>query len=218
MKPIIGGFWAAVLLCGSLPLPATAQLGAIIDRIQKMSGPEMTYYGAFLRFGSPPAARLDRRESVGMTRNRQDRASGLVWRIAGFYGTDGRDDERGDGLEVTAWRAQVSVEYQIAFPVARGINLGLEPGVSAHRFGGDIDEDFWHVTYPVTLNLYPFAGCRGWLLRGLSAGAGVHFVPPFDEGEFAPITEYATEDWETPFAYHVALELPLSFLGSALGC
>lgn len=59
MKPMIGVFWAALLIGGSLPVPASAQLGAIIDRIQKMSGPTLLYVGPIFRWGYQPGQRLE---------------------------------------------------------------------------------------------------------------------------------------------------------------
>lgn len=207
MKSIFRLVIAAALISAATAAEASAQRwGALIDKLQELSGPEMTYYGAFVRLGPRPGA-FDQR----------DRRSGVVWTLAAFYGTDDENDDRQGDVDVTAWRAQLSAEYQIALPLASGVNVGLESGISGHYFGGDIDESFLHPSIPLQVNLYPFAGCRGWLLRGISGGAGVHFVPSFDDDDFAPIPDFGTEDWETPFAYHVALEIS-SVSGGALRC
>lgn len=54
-----GVITAALLLCGASPAPGSAQLGAIIDQIQKMSGPTMLYFGPIFRWGYQPGQRLE---------------------------------------------------------------------------------------------------------------------------------------------------------------
>lgn len=73
---MIGVFWAAFLIGGSLPVPASAQLGPIIDRIQKMSGPRMVYYGPVYRWGYQPGQQVDGDRDEPAER---ERAVALEW-------------------------------------------------------------------------------------------------------------------------------------------
>lgn len=79
MKPMTGVFTAAVLLCVTSPAPVSAQLGAIIDQIQKMSGPAMLYIGGSYRGGYQPG------QSPDTTRTSGDRTAELLPRLHQDY-------------------------------------------------------------------------------------------------------------------------------------
>lgn len=298
MKPILR-LLLAVLVLGTLsPGPAHAQLGTIIDMIQKMSGPAMRYYGLAYRWGYQPGQERPRRTAVvpgiaialeGMPRDealacvtqtqslladldaefyderRVDRfresrrrlnrlanrihqdtvggatmlwreyaniacgqprllrgavpdpLGGFTWRLGLYGGSDTRDDRPAD-TDVYGAMAQLTLEYLAPSPMTQGLNVGVEFGASLHYFFGDID-GFFHPTFPVRLNIHPFARCEGWLLRNFRFGTGFHLIPPFRSGAFEGL--YAMDDeWEATWnPYFIALDISRgSFSSPAIGC
>lgn len=122
-----------------------------------------------------------------------DPMHGWVGRFGLYSGTDTRLD-RPLEVDVRGLMAQLSAEYLLAFPMRRGVNVGLEAGLSVHYFYGDVDPLF-HPTFPIRLNVHPFARCRSWVTRNLRFGVGMHVIPPFQSGAFDGI--YTLDDeWE----------------------
>lgn len=131
-----------------------------------------------------------------------DPMRGWVGRFGLSFGTDTRLD-RPLEVDVRGLMAQLSAEYLLAVPMRRALNVGLEAGLSVHYFYGDIDH-FVHPTFPIRVNVHPFARCRSWVTRNIRFGVGTHVVPPFRSGAFDGI--YPLEDeWEvTPLSFFVA--------------
>lgn len=122
-----------------------------------------------------------------------DPMRGWVGRFGLYSGTDTRLD-RPLEVDVRGLMAQLSAEYLFAFPMRQGVNVGLEAGLSVHYFYGDIDH-FVHPTFPIRLNVHPFARCRSWVTRNIRFGGGIHVIPPFRSGAFDGI--YTLDDeWE----------------------
>lgn len=131
-----------------------------------------------------------------------DPMHGVVGRFGLYSGTDTRLD-RPLEVDVRGLMAQLSAEYLLAFPMRRGVNVGLEAGLSLHYFYGDVDP-FFHPTFPIRLNVHPFARCRSWVTRNIRFGGGIHVIPPFRSGAFDGI--YTLDDeWEVgPLNFFVA--------------
>lgn len=131
-----------------------------------------------------------------------DPMRGWVGRFGLYSGTDTRLD-RPLEVDVRGLMAQLSAEYLFALPMRQGVNVGLEAGLSVHYFYGDIDH-FVHPTFPIRLNVHPFARCRSWVTRNIRFGGGIDVIPPFRSGAFDGI--YPLDDgWEVvPFNFFVA--------------
>lgn len=165
----------ALALAAGLALPGGAQaqdregIGAIIDWINKLSGPTMvgpgvTYYN-----------------TVGPVR----------LRISGGYLFSVASDDviEPDGSSVT----MLAIKPAVEFPIGRSFSVGA--GLSLSRFGGDADEGFWHWSIPVygqaKIRLAGDPDTPTWLLR---LGLGAEYFPEFGADDFDPIDTGVSKD------------------------
>lgn len=115
--------------------PVQAQgMGAILDFIQKLSGPKMI---------GPALSVYTEGERV------RGRFTG-AWRWS--FNSDDKIDP--DGSKITMLSLQPTVEVPLG-----SSPLDAVAGFALHRFGGDVKEDFWHWSIPAYLQLrFPLTG------------------------------------------------------------
>jgi hypothetical protein len=156
---------------------------------------------------------------LGVDPSRRYPNSGFVWRVGAFTGHDlNNDDAR--TADVYGLMIKTTLEYNVTLAnncllsaVFPAIGLGIEGGINAHYFHGNI-APFWYQTYPIMLNLYPFARQKLWLLRNIKTGVGTNLVPPTQPHAFDEIPSYKRSEWHfSNIGWHVGLDITLdSFL------
>jgi hypothetical protein len=172
-----GRTWILTLaLVAGVALPSAAEaqdregIGAIIDWINKLSGPTMVGPGISWYTMLGDDVRL---------------------RVSGSYLTSVASDDviDPDDAGVNAFSIKPAVE----FPIGRRFSVG--GGFSLHNFGGDADERFWHWSVPVygqvRLKLAGTEARPTWLMR---FGLGAEYFSEFGPDDFAPITTGVSTD------------------------
>ncbi len=162
----------AILALASIPLassPADAQISAVIDWINRLSGPQ--FVGPNLSY------------AAGNDRVRARGALAYRWSVAS-------DDAIAPGGTITMFSVSPTVEFR----VLEQLDLGL--GVAAHHYGGDVD-GFWHWSVPFyAQGVFPasdrvdirFGGGANWFFKFKDSD----FLPltvtaPRDGGELVPM-------------------------------
>ena len=151
------------------------------------------------------------------------RTSGWVLRFGLFTGHDVRNDESTDDrpaidiygfmlkntLEYN-WTLQNSIEWSLLQWLVPDIGFGVEGGMNAHYVHGQISP-FWYATFPLSINVYPFAR-RPWpFIRNLKAGVGVHVLPPNQPRAYREIPPYRVRRLHlSHVGFHVAFDISLA--------
>ncbi|HSM59665.1 MAG TPA: hypothetical protein VK849_02660, partial [Longimicrobiales bacterium] len=165
MRSIVSRAALVVLACTALPHQARAQeedgVGGVIDWIIRLSGPGLV----------GPAISYFHQFEAGV----RVRFS-LAYRVS-----ENSDDAiEPDGSSINALTLRPDLEVPIRGPLEVGA------GVSVNRFGGDIDQGFWHASIPVFLQVRaPFDAAGPWRAR---AGLGLEYFMEFDAADFDPLT------------------------------
>ena len=158
MKNSLSFFAIISLVAFASPQPAGAQgWGAILDWIHELSGPRM--FGPALSYYSA--------------------GEGIRFRGTGAYRFSVASDDR---IEPEGSVTMFSIQPTVEIPITGG-PFEVAIGGALHRFGGDADENFWHVSIPAYAQLRFDLGPR-WRLR---TGVGGHYWLKFDEDDFAPV-------------------------------
>jgi hypothetical protein len=159
------------LLCLVGPGRLEAQgIGAILDWLGRMSGPQFWQVGATATAGFEPGD--------------PERTSGVAGRVAVMAGRSFASVEQidPDAASINILTVKPTLEYAVLSGV-----VGFEAGVAFHRFSGDADP-FWHVSFPIHAALRPFARVRGAeALKGLRIGASANFFQQFQAEDFGPL-------------------------------
>lgn len=159
----------AIVLAGLVPAqPVQAQddggMGALLDWINKMSGPRMV--------GPAVTGWIALGEGFAL------RGS-----VAARWSSTTDEAITPSGNRVSMVSLQPSVEYRMNETVGFGAGLAL------HRFGGDVD-GFWHPSFPLYAHVR--VPTEGRLRPVVSVGAQV--FPEFDAEDFAPLTVDVSRD------------------------
>jgi hypothetical protein len=161
--------WSAALVM-LLSLAGTgslqAQVGAIIDWINKLSGPMVLRGGPTLTVGGQaPDERLRVRTAF----------------MYGFtFDRSGSVEPEGASIRM------LSIQPMLEVTIHKYVDLGA--GVSANYFFGDMGDSFWRPSFPIVASVRPSPKNDHVLLSGLRVGGGVHIFPHFAQGDFDPLT------------------------------
>jgi hypothetical protein len=144
---------------------ASSQVGALLDWINKLSGPQFVGVGASFY---TPVARQDDGEPY------------LFYRLDGMihFSYDEAEEVEPDDASIQMF----TLRNMLQFPV-RYLPLDFGVGVALHRFSGTDFDAFWHVSYPIQ------AQVRAPLAPGVTLrfGSNVDVYPAFDGGDFLPL-------------------------------
>jgi len=177
----------AVLAAPLLPAQVRAQderqgIGAVLDFINKLSGPRMLGPSAsyFHTLGSGPRLRIS----------------------VGYLTAVGSDDVIDpDGSSVQALTLAPVLEVPLG-----GSPVELAAGVRFHRFSGDLADPFWHWSIPGRLQgRFPLGGAASGLRLRLAAG--VEYFPEFGAADFDPlVVDVKTDGGEFTFVAQVGFD------------
>jgi hypothetical protein len=189
---ILFGVLSIFLTAGGVEAQDEDGMGAILDWIHKLSGPQFIGFGlnAYHEFAGVPL-----REE-----NPAHREPGIRLRLSTIYRTSIREaaDVDPDNANITMLTIQPTVE----FPITR-IPLEFGVGVALNRFGGDADS-FWHLSVPVLAQFRPRQASWRFVPR---VGVAVHVFPGFSASDFAPLVVDVQRDAaEAVFELFVAVE------------
>ncbi|HZD05473.1 MAG TPA: hypothetical protein VE173_11155 [Longimicrobiales bacterium] len=190
MNAVIRSFWVSftLLLLAASPLRAQEGIGAILDWINKLSGP---------RFGGVGATFYAPLYGEGGEERSYDTSIRYRLSVAMHFSYDSDDAVDPDGASIRMLTIRNSVE----FPV-RHIPLDFAVGFSLHRFSGDPDT-FWHWSVPLRaqyrVRLSPTASLR--------FGPTVDVFPKFAADDFQPLTVDVSRDrTEAVFGFLVGVD------------
>lgn len=160
MKRLIQIVWLAGLGVTLTPGIASAQMGAFIDWLHRLSGPAFVGVGVTGAYEIPGAAEVR-------------------LRLSGVFRTS--VSESGEVTPATANITMLTFQPAVEFPLQE-IPFVFGVGFALHRFGGDAD-GFWHYSVPIYAQFRP-----RWVRRiAPILGLGVHIFPKFGVSDFAPL-------------------------------
>jgi hypothetical protein len=165
MKRLIRSVWLAGLGMTLMPGSASAQMGAFIDWLHRLSGPAFVGVGASGVYETPGAAKVR-------------------LKLSGVYRTS--VSESGEVIPATANITMLTFQPSVEFPLQQ-IPFDFGVGFALHRFGGDAD-GFWHYSVPIYAQFRP----RGARRIAPLIGIGVHIFPKFELTDFAPLSVTAS--------------------------
>lgn len=178
----------ALLTLSAPPLHAQEGIGAILDWINKLSGPR--FVGAGATFYAPVYGEEQTdRAYDGSIRYRLS----LAYHVS--YDSDEAVDPDGSSIRM------LTIRNSVEFPV-RYLPVDFAVGLSLHRFSGDADP-FWHWSVPLRaqyrVRLSPTAHLR--------FGPTLDVFPGFDTDDFQPLTVDVSRDRaEAAFGFVVGVD------------
>lgn len=167
MKRLIQIVWLAGLGLVCVTGKLSAQVGAILDWLHKLSGP------GFVGLGLTGAY-----ETKGQAQIRL--------RLTGVFRTS--VSESGEVTPPDANITMLTFQPAVEFPLQQ-IPFDFGVGIALHYFGGDADE-FWHYSVPIYAQFRPRNQNRVIPVVGL----GIQVFPKFDATDFAPLTVNVSRD------------------------
>lgn len=189
MIRVLKASWiTALFLLGSASAASAQELGAILDWINKLSGPQFVGVGA--SFSTP----LHGRENG-------DRP--IRYRLDGIlhFSYDEAEEVDPDDASIR----MITLRNMVQFPV-RYLPLDFAVGLSLHRFSGTDFDAFWHWSVPIQ------AQVRATLWPGatLRFGPSVDLFPAFDDEDFLPlVVDVDRDDGEPGLGLFVGVDLAL---------
>lgn len=174
----------AFLLVGASAAPAQ-ELGAILEWINKLSGPPFGGVGASFSVPLP---------------GHENRDPYLRYRLDGIlhFSYDEADAVDPDDASIR----MLTLRNTVAFPV-RYLPLDFAVGVGLHRFSGSDFDAFWHWSVPVQAQLRaPLSSAAT-----LRFGPSLNVFPAFDDDDFEPLTvDVSREGAEAVLGFFLGLD------------
>lgn len=189
MNRVLKTAWMTVLLLLGGATAAPAQdIGAILDWINKLSGPEFWGVGASFSVPLPGA---------------EGRDPYFRYRLDGIlhFSYDEAEEVDPDDADIRMFTIRNTVEFPVRY-----LPLDFTAGVSLHRFSGSDFDAFWHWSVPIALQVRVPLSSRATLRFGPS----LDIFPAFDDEDFLPlIVDVSRDDAEAVFGLFVGVDFSL---------
>lgn len=184
---LIHTVFAVALLSAMSATPAQGQWGAVLDWINKLSGPGFVRVGAHYAFGDGLAGTDTRIRLTGLA----------GWKVSAEEGSDAED------RSMQMYSLQATLETPLLGGSRRSAQLLGVLGVAGHVFAGDDFDSFTNFSFPAQVVLrIPFGGSAA--LR-LGTGFNVFWFP---DDAFEPlVVDVDTESFEGAWGATAGFEI-----------
>lgn len=163
---------AGLFLLVGASTTSAQDLGAILDWINKLSGPQFWGVGASLSTPLP---------------GHEDRDPFFRYRLDGIWhmSYDEAEEVEPDDADIRMFTLRNTVQFPVRY-----LPLDFAVGLSLHRFSGPDFDAFWHYSVPVQAQLR-VALSETAVLR---FGPSLDVFPAFDDEDFLPVVVDVSRD------------------------